>query len=252
MNVLSVHGWILDQSRMSGEPWKVHSVYRQTVCLNTTACLVILTTKCNGPVTVLVSKPMPKFKVGQMVFPQALLDGGGYKIWAPPEYTITKGCSDSLCGRLSEVYRYIGNSCLLIEPYLNRFKEAMNLFKEHFPLVRPGAELLIGLGPGLTPSGDDFLTGYCHVLYHLGIRGLWKQLSFITDQTNDISREMLQWSCHGIVISYWEDILRVLAGDSGPEEFQLILQRALSVGSSSGADYLLGCYAGLSILKEFN
>jgi len=52
---------------------------------------------------------------------------------------------------------------------------------ESRPAPTPAIDALIGLGPGLTPSGDDFLGGILVTLHHLGI----------PDVAGDLAREVL-------------------------------------------------------------
>lgn len=249
VNILSVHDWLFDYCVESREPWEVHSIYRQTVCLSAPDHLVTFSTKGNGPATVFYEKPLPEFRVGQTFFPQALVGERGHPLWVPPKFSIGKKALESFNRGKQEVSKYTKTSSLLTKSYFAKFKLGVKLLGVYFPGVRAGAEALIGLGPGLTPSGDDFLTGYCHVLYHSGITDLWSQLSDISHQTNRVSKEMLWWACRGTVISYWEDALQRAIGSSDLVDNDSF-ENALSIGSSSGADYMLGSYIGLSFLAK--
>lgn len=249
MNIIAVHDWVMAYSLISRRPWQVHSIYRHTVCLNGPVRLITFSTKGNGPAIVFIKPPLPEFNVGQIIFPQALFDGGGCQLWAPPQYSITKGAQGNFSARQQEVYSYAANSVLLTKRYLDMFERAFAQLAAFFPGVYSGAKLLIGLGPGLTPSGDDFLVGYCHVLCHAGITGLWNQLVYLAERTNRVSGEMLFWACKGTVLSFWEDVLLEAISPSSVKS-KTHFKKALSVGSSSGADYLLGCYVGLSLLND--
>src|SRR5690606_34858462 len=66
----------------------------------------------------------------------------------------------------------------------------------------PKVEQLLGLGPGLTPSGDDFLAGALAALYGVGARDhvqlLWSKLEpCLSSATNEISAAHLRCAASG-------------------------------------------------------
>lgn len=101
------------------------------------------------------------------------------------------------------------------------------------------AEMLIGLGPGLTPSGDDFLGGVLVALNHLErasqARALWRWLEARLARTSDISAAHLAAAAAG---EAHEALHAVLAGD-------LALEKLDAVGHTSGWDALAGMTAVL-------
>lgn len=114
------------------------------------------------------------------------------------------------------------------------------------------ATSLIGLGPGLTPSGDDFLVGL-FVVFHLegspcqgwldGGAGL---LAAAAARTNAISQAALAEAAKGRVRQSIVDLLAALL-DGSPEATGRALQRVLAIGASSGADIAAGLLAGLEL-----
>jgi len=100
------------------------------------------------------------------------------------------------------------------------------------------AELLIGLGPGLTPSGDDYLGGMLVALRLLG-RGaqadaLWRWIEpRLTQRTSAISAAHLAAAASG---QAHEALHEVLGGS--PD-----LERLNAVGHCSGWDGLAGAVA---------
>ena len=249
MNIIAVHDWVRSFCSTSRKPWQVHSIYRHTVCLNAQERLITISTKGNGPATVFTEEPLPKCYVGQLIHPHALLDGGNYQLWVPPQYSLAETELKAFIGRGANIINYTANSALLTARYNSQLKSAIGQLSACFPNVYPGAQLLIGLGPGLTPAGDDFLTGYCHVLSHAGVTGLWRQLAAISAQTNRVAGEMLYWACQGTVLSFWESALFEAVNPVSNKSAETF-KNAAAVGSSSGADYLLGTYVGLSTLAE--
>jgi uncharacterized protein DUF2877 len=105
------------------------------------------------------------------------------------------------------------------------------------------ATRLIGLGVGLTPSGDDALVGF--------LAGLWSTTSlayaeFLTTfgqaiidlsiRTNDISRAYLIHAAQGQVSSILENLCDAISRGAPVDEVRRATRAALSVGHTSGAD----------------
>jgi hypothetical protein len=105
--------------------------------------------------------------------------------------------------------------------------------------LEPEAEMLIGLGPGLTPSGDDYLGGVLLALNQLQrasqARALWRWLEPRLARTSDISGAHLRAAAAG---EAHEALHAVLAGD-------LALEKLDGVGHTSGWDALAGVVAVL-------
>lgn len=109
------------------------------------------------------------------------------------------------------------------------------------------AKPLIGLGPGLTPSGDDFLGGFMVALHALGYRVALRQLwlairSDACAATNPISIAFLSAAAKGRGgASLHGTIAAVLSGDDP----STALARLAQLGHSSGWDALVGVVAVL-------
>lgn len=112
---------------------------------------------------------------------------------------------------------------------------------------------LIGLGPGLTPAGDDFLVGYLAGLWStagsdtarlrfLASVGAW--LSQAASQTNVISRAHIQSAVRGHAS---EPIARLAERLDQADTIDSVCagtQAALQVGHSSGTDGVAGLLFG--------
>jgi hypothetical protein len=114
----------------------------------------------------------------------------------------------------------------------------------------PHAVSLIGLGPGLTPSGDDFLTGLFTIFnmknspfypYRLFCEDVLKKAKTLT---NDISYMTLKKAANGKVrdsiISFLNSILV-----EDDQDLILSLNKLLNIGSSSGTDIAYGIVFGM-------
>lgn len=114
------------------------------------------------------------------------------------------------------------------------------------------AASLLGLGPGLTPAGDDFLVGLFTVM---GVRTnqYFSYQSFCEEVvlqakalTNDISYMALAKAAVGQVRESISDLMEALFSGS-EEELICSLRRVLAIGSTSGTDISLGIIAGLEM-----
>jgi hypothetical protein len=114
---------------------------------------------------------------------------------------------------------------------------------------------IVGLGPGLTPSGDDFLTGLMTVLNIPNIppnpfKEFCQQVVMRAKTlTNEISYMTLRKASIGKVR---ESIVHLLHSAINGDQKELLssLEKVLNIGSSSGTDIALGLVSGLeTILK---
>jgi Protein of unknown function (DUF2877) len=115
-------------------------------------------------------------------------------------------------------------------------------------LVR-AATLLVGLGPGLTPSGDDFLGGLFLSLSALGqteLRdGLWDALAPEMDLlTTGLSGAHVAAAADGLASDQVHKALNaILANDAAELPAHIAILRG--IGHCSGCDTLAGIMTGL-------
>lgn len=116
---------------------------------------------------------------------------------------------------------------------------------------------LIGLGRGLTPSGDDFCLGFlCMTRYFRNTetdllrKALRKEILKDKMNTTEVSREML---LQGVKERYIEPLTRfcetVLSSESG-QEYQDSMMKLLNIGSTSGTDMATGAIFALEMFLE--
>ena len=115
------------------------------------------------------------------------------------------------------------------------------------------AEDMIGLGPGVTPSGDDILIGFLaglwglsgqHPKRHSFIRSFGEGILQIAQRTNEISRTYLYHAARGQFSSTLSTLVENI-GTGG--EVEKTAQDAMRVGHSSGMDTVTGLLAGLAV-----
>ncbi|WP_049575001.1 DUF2877 domain-containing protein [Nonomuraea sp. SBT364] len=116
------------------------------------------------------------------------------------------------------------------------------------------AERLVGLGPGLTPSGDDVLAGLLVTLRHLGaatgtdravrLAG-WLAAAVTYDartRTTPISATLLHCAARG---QAGPEVVAVLRALAGRQPLEPALLRLHALGHTSGADLAQGIAIGL-------
>lgn len=113
---------------------------------------------------------------------------------------------------------------------------------------------LIGLGSGLTPSGDDLLAGYVAGLW-CSVRDKSERAQFIavlgetiirlSHKTNDISRTYLYHAVRGQVGSRLANLAESICRGEDPERLLDLAEAAMRIGHSSGMDTVTGLLLGL-------
>lgn len=136
----------------------------------------------------------------------------------------------------SAIEQLAGRSALAQRP----FKERADVAVHHLGTGRPSeaARLLIGLGPGLTPAGDDALAAICLVDRML------RRAPQTVDRakTTDISWEFIRWARAGQAI---EPVHHLLMGDL------TAVDRLGAYGGTSGADIAFGLFAALGRVESY-
>ncbi len=152
--------------------------------------------------------------------------------------------SNSILGRTQDMALHLAHACL----------------DQDFPdLARRGKEI-IGLGPGLTPCGDDFLGGL-----FFAARSLHQAYPEDFPWDEELVLELLSWAktrTHPISHAIFSD----LALGHGPEplhdfierfmegrDLELVMKAALrltDIGHSSGWDMLAGAMTGMLMVKK--
>lgn len=120
-----------------------------------------------------------------------------------------------------------------------------NALEGRAPSPADCAELvkLIGLGPGLTPSGDDLIAGALIALAALDLLNvrdlLWRACHEHLDRTNDISQVHLRTAAMGYgVAAMHAAIHATISGDA--DRVEQALAAVSAIGHSSGRDGFAG------------
>lgn len=120
--------------------------------------------------------------------------------------------------------------------------------------MRNGAQLLAGLGVGLTPAGDDFLVGSILALWSYFPESEAQRLSTLiakeaSPRTNSISAAWINASAKGEAGQHWHHLLEALKSEN-EGTLQNAVRAILPTGHTSGADSLGGFVATLRLLSE--
>lgn len=115
---------------------------------------------------------------------------------------------------------------------------------------------LIGLGVGLTPSGDDFLVGFVSVLSIIANnyantikKKIISSININVISTTDVSRKMLRIALSG---KYGDSIFNFVNAllQNNKKLLNYSLEELLSIGSSSGMDLAIGIIMGIILLMK--
>ena len=128
-------------------------------------------------------------------------------------------------------------------------------FKNSKSIISSAVYSLIGLGPGLTPTGDDVLTGVLSVITSCSERK--EAEKFIIDgiyenlyRTNYISGNMLINSTRNIYHQYIQELIFAV-GSETPEKVMEASKSLMKIGATSGSDIAAGIYIGFVNVLEY-
>jgi hypothetical protein len=112
---------------------------------------------------------------------------------------------------------------------------------------RPAGAALIGLGPGLTPSGDDFLCGFLAAVlaaHPALLPALHQAAAASLGRTGGISAFLLRCAIEGFWPASLVDLADALAADQEPDALRALAELC-QLGHSSGCDLATGFLYGL-------
>lgn len=167
---------------------------------------------------------------------------------------------DLLKAEGNSLFSYCGNNLFYLSASekLNLLRsELINSFlKQQYQTLPNIIKQLVGLGIGLTPSGDDYLMGLMaflllkhHPLQHL--EHLFQQgMSNARETTTKISAITLEKAIHR---QYRENILQLLQMlvAASKKDIYSQFRQILDIGSSSGSDMLFGIRDALYLTHYF-
>lgn len=123
-------------------------------------------------------------------------------------------------------------------------------------LANEAVSILVGLGAGLTPAGDDFLIGFMTGLIcrsgsdrnrELYIARLGETIQSNLKRTNDISRTYLKHAGLGQVSRNLAELAEAICGGWNDDRLYVRMKSAMNTGHSSGMDTVTGLLVGLGV-----
>jgi hypothetical protein len=199
-----------------------------------------------GPLNALVS-PLRMPSLGERV----ALEVAGARLWTPAP--LSHGAEPNLRALQAAARARVpreGLGCLVVDEHNSlsgHAQPALDAIERWLVgnALDDDAQALIGLGPGLTPSGDDYLGGVLIALYQLGreaqARGLWRWLEPRLARTSAISGVHLAAAAAGEGHEALHVCLQALY--SADADWQQALAALDGVGHCSGWDSLAGMVA---------
>ena len=206
------------------------------------------------------------------------IDRGAARPWTPPAgpcgagtaRALTAGCRD-LVAALAEIGRPDGFGALLagiapafpLDRATSRARELASACAADDPAAaaRVATELL-GLGPGLTPSGDDYVGGAFFARALLARAGAcdgvaWRAAAALVldgarGRTHPISIALLDDMLDGQAHAPLHDLARALAAGAPRDVALGAARRVVEIGHSSGWDMLAGFVAGVAGTLRLN
>jgi hypothetical protein len=132
--------------------------------------------------------------------------------------------------------------------------------KNNTEKVKHAIGKLVGLGPGLTPCADDFLSGFASSLGWVS-RSFEKHIDYVdrineeiatqAGKTNLLSRQLLKHATKGEINERAEKLLTaILRGPSS--EIEPLVREVMEIGETSGIDMMVGILLGVEIGLKTN
>jgi uncharacterized protein DUF2877 len=114
----------------------------------------------------------------------------------------------------------------------------------------------VGLGPGMTPAGDDVLVGMLTVFSSSAAGGvgarltarLARALTPVLASTPDVSRHLLTQATRGLPSRALHELGAALVGNAAEPALDGALQVVLGIGCTSGADACTGMIAACRLV----
>lgn len=111
---------------------------------------------------------------------------------------------------------------------------------------------VIGAGPGLTPSGDDFICGFLFALHNSGdpaasdvFSRMARVLGSRTLPTTDVGAQAIRASLDGESAAVFRELLEAFCGC---RDMRAVMPKVRSVGHSSGMDFAVGMAAAFRMV----
>ncbi|MGB8647826.1 MAG: DUF2877 domain-containing protein [Anaerolineae bacterium] len=171
------------------------------------------------------------------------------------ETLATLNCDESMAQALFTMLRLRQADQRVSPIILDALREVIDsCSRQDIAVVAQTGRALVGLGPGLTPSGDDFLGGLFFALYYLqaayqDTRWDWQPVQSLLDwartRTNLISYTLLTDHAQGQGVKPLHTLLIALFEGQAVHVAMEHAQQLITIGHTSGWDILAGAFTGM-------
>jgi hypothetical protein len=239
------------QAALGTRTARVIAVFERSAYVETPAGLACLGAVGRGPLNAQCDALPPGLKVGDSIS----VDLQDAQVWRPraaPAANVAGVSAGLRKLRVASLSRLPEEGfAYLIDPARSRPApvEALAAWLAH-PRAEPAAGALIGLGPGLTPSGDDLLGGAMCALHAVGNAGVATRLGswalpLARALTSRISYAHLACAAEGECGEAVNDAIVALVSGEAPD-----LDRIDAIGHTSGWDALAGVALALHAFAD--
>lgn len=253
---------------LGGCPFLIHSVFKRVVNISSSAGMISVVAKSVGKSAsyIVIDQDMDfleaDIKAGDelewngkaLIFNGFILDMSGAHVWndiIDCDFRWDKSHIDfeNIKAFKASADRYAPDNSAWKRLYYDRsFCERIKKLKEKNPIE--AVKGLIGLGPGLTPSGDDVLLGFLSLVNtcndFISLREAFiNEILYNLKYTSDISGYFLKMAAENHYHEYVQNVIYSMVRGR-PESVALSVRKLLSIGATSGADIAAGMYLAFS------
>lgn len=251
-----------------GNLLSIHSVFKRVVNIKTPGGLISVVTNSIGRSASYIvidqetdfleadikAGDFVKFNENSLIFSNLIVDMNSAQVWndvVDCEFRWEKSKIDfeNLKAFKSSVDRYCANNSAWEKLHCDRdFIERIKKLKDKNP--SDAVKSLIGLGPGLTPTGDDVLLGFLSVVntcddFIPSREAFTNEILSNLKYTSDISGYFLKMAAENHYHEYVQNVIYSMVLGY-PESVSMSIRKLLSIGATSGTDIATGMYLGFS------
>ncbi|MBN1249817.1 MAG: DUF2877 domain-containing protein, partial [Anaerolineae bacterium] len=198
---------------------------------------------------------------GELAYgPWRFVMGPGTTVWEPkPDWGALSVTPDSLHYLLSIVLEAVARHRMIIDPH---YSVAIDLGVTRLlravaagdgDAIETATRRVAGLGPGLTPYGDDVLAGVILALWaahHPKCLEIGTCIAGVAaSNTNRLSRAFLDAASQGFADALWHGLLEALSR-CDRDAIARAAHRAVAVGATSGVAMLRGFVCGFDVIRR--
>lgn len=194
------------------------------------------------------------------------------KIDCLERFILNEGSLDGIASITFNIHKYVkglkpSNTEIPLNNYSNFIIERIAEFLDYImnnqlSKISKSSKRIIGFGPGLTPSIDDFIAGLMISFVYLSDFYDLDRSKFIAinneivkevkNRTTKVSETMILFASRGECSEVLRKFIHCLLSDTEDTQFINCLRGTISLGETSGTDTLSGVYIGCRMMQNKN